>query len=389
MTKNYVGTKIVTAWPQTRSTADGLSVIEEDGYAVKYEDGYVSWSPKAVFESAYLEIGNTSGLLPHQIRVVAEYATTKDRAEKLKAFLGTDLFAGLEDIHEKERLARQYGILNELVEVLAERIEAFKSQSDACGEDEAADIESDETSLPLPGAEGSFGDQVHAENYEKVVQEHFPETTMAIVSAEKSNAESLEEAEAQGDPLVDAVAAARARHVANIPKLLEQLDQTCRNIFGQPLDNICEDIEKDLQERYDELYPIALAYQEAKIAEIFGVDLWAYLTANEVQRSNLLKAAQSLFEILPDLELAMRIKNDSKVDAGIHTVPAFGDLTAAIENQGQVGRVRAINHQRILRIALDPNDPDPMQTAAVFVDQVRNGTLEVLEITLIESKPAG
>lgn len=34
-------------------------LLEEDrapGYMVKYPDGYVSWSPKAVFEDAYREL---------------------------------------------------------------------------------------------------------------------------------------------------------------------------------------------------------------------------------------------------------------------------------------------------------------------------------------------
>ncbi|UIY58103.1 DUF2829 domain-containing protein [Burkholderia cepacia] len=51
MTKDYIGTKIVTAWHETR---DG-----KDGYAVKYSDGYISWSPKDIFEEAYRE---TSGI---------------------------------------------------------------------------------------------------------------------------------------------------------------------------------------------------------------------------------------------------------------------------------------------------------------------------------------
>ncbi|MCZ4073557.1 DUF2829 domain-containing protein [Agrobacterium sp. LMR679] len=45
MTQDYYGTKRVQAWPQEK---DGQS-----GYAVKYSDGYISWSPKDVFESAY------------------------------------------------------------------------------------------------------------------------------------------------------------------------------------------------------------------------------------------------------------------------------------------------------------------------------------------------
>lgn len=48
-TQFYVGVKLVEAWPEEK---DG-----KPGYAVKYEDGYTSWSPKDVFERAYLELG--------------------------------------------------------------------------------------------------------------------------------------------------------------------------------------------------------------------------------------------------------------------------------------------------------------------------------------------
>lgn len=47
MTKTYIGTKIITAWPESRPNGEG--------YAVKYADGYTSWSPKDVFEEAYRE----------------------------------------------------------------------------------------------------------------------------------------------------------------------------------------------------------------------------------------------------------------------------------------------------------------------------------------------
>lgn len=49
MSQFYVGVKIVFAWEQEK---DGKT-----GYAVKYQDGYISWSPKAVFEAAYLPMG--------------------------------------------------------------------------------------------------------------------------------------------------------------------------------------------------------------------------------------------------------------------------------------------------------------------------------------------
>jgi hypothetical protein len=45
MTHRYIGTKEITAWEQEK---DG-----QPGYAVKYADGYISWSPKEVFEAAY------------------------------------------------------------------------------------------------------------------------------------------------------------------------------------------------------------------------------------------------------------------------------------------------------------------------------------------------
>lgn len=65
--KQYIGTKLIEAEPAYRCTdGSGKVVITphpeetfpnypsiEDGYRVRYPDGYVSWSPKAVFEEAY------------------------------------------------------------------------------------------------------------------------------------------------------------------------------------------------------------------------------------------------------------------------------------------------------------------------------------------------
>ena len=49
MTQYYIGVKRIEAWPEEK---DG-----QPGYAVKYSDNYTSWSPKDVFEKAYLPIG--------------------------------------------------------------------------------------------------------------------------------------------------------------------------------------------------------------------------------------------------------------------------------------------------------------------------------------------
>lgn len=59
--KKYLGTKLVTAKPMTRVEAEiilGKSIkpakqeYSGEGYLVRYEDGYQSWSPKEVFDKA-------------------------------------------------------------------------------------------------------------------------------------------------------------------------------------------------------------------------------------------------------------------------------------------------------------------------------------------------
>lgn len=49
----FIGVKMVEAWPEEKN---GVA-----GYAVKYSDDYISWSPKNVFDSAYFEISEEDG----------------------------------------------------------------------------------------------------------------------------------------------------------------------------------------------------------------------------------------------------------------------------------------------------------------------------------------
>ena len=63
--KQYIGTKIIEAVPAVRLGGTGGEVYEEgqpiprsmglreQGYKVRYPDGYEIWSPKNVFEEAY------------------------------------------------------------------------------------------------------------------------------------------------------------------------------------------------------------------------------------------------------------------------------------------------------------------------------------------------
>ena len=66
--EKYLGVKIVEAEPcfgrnnkcvPENSEFDGTEI---NGYKVVYEDGYVSWSPKEVFEKAYRNLNLNHGV---------------------------------------------------------------------------------------------------------------------------------------------------------------------------------------------------------------------------------------------------------------------------------------------------------------------------------------
>ena len=63
--KKYIGTKLIEAEPMTRGDYNkykGWAIPadenpNDDGYKVKYNNNYISWSPAKEFEEAYSEIG--------------------------------------------------------------------------------------------------------------------------------------------------------------------------------------------------------------------------------------------------------------------------------------------------------------------------------------------
>lgn len=146
--KNYIGVKEIKAKSMTLGEYNDLRgwVIpaEEDpkkeGYLVEYAvdpttepnhpnyEGYVSWSPKEVFEKAYVEynLENVSreGLAPHQERVVDEYYDLIEKHNKLFMFFDTDIFKGL-DPKEKSRMKNQFLTMGCYAVILRERIINF------------------------------------------------------------------------------------------------------------------------------------------------------------------------------------------------------------------------------------------------------------------------
>ncbi len=101
--EKYIGTKQIEAKPMTRGeynwhrggTTPANENPEDEGYIVRYKDGYISWLPKKPFEEAYSKIGenplyDTALLMKSndfRERFQAEYIQLKIRYNGLKAML--------------------------------------------------------------------------------------------------------------------------------------------------------------------------------------------------------------------------------------------------------------------------------------------------------------
>ena len=139
--KPYIGTKTLNAKPMTRGLYNefrgwALPVDEnpdDHGYLVEYTDGgkanteafngYVSWSPKDVFERAYSEVV-VSSRLPHEQRVVEEKAELDARLANLIPFLSSDTCHAL-PFDERSRLKRQAEVMEMYSGILGASIAAF------------------------------------------------------------------------------------------------------------------------------------------------------------------------------------------------------------------------------------------------------------------------
>lgn len=74
MSKIYIGCKLIEAKPMTLDSFNARygreinpATKETEGYEVTYPDGYVSWSPKSVFENAYRELTHQELCMIHGV----------------------------------------------------------------------------------------------------------------------------------------------------------------------------------------------------------------------------------------------------------------------------------------------------------------------------------
>ena len=91
--KKYRCIKIVEAEPKKfdKELAERFpkadAKIGDEGYKVRYEEGYESWSPKEVFEKGYVSLSEDVGetpLQPYQKRLLNDFVELYDKIDKLR-----------------------------------------------------------------------------------------------------------------------------------------------------------------------------------------------------------------------------------------------------------------------------------------------------------------
>lgn len=125
--KKYIGTKEISAEPMTMGEAYRRGLLHagrvpseseksKDGYYVRYENGYESWSPADVFEKAY----KVTDTFLDRLRI--ERDELHDRYVKEKNYLSSPLAEKQLTPREKGSLAAQVEFMRQYLLCVEERI---------------------------------------------------------------------------------------------------------------------------------------------------------------------------------------------------------------------------------------------------------------------------
>lgn len=116
--KKYIGTKQIEAEPMVAGDASNLGFKTNgnggEGYHVRYEDGYESWSPKDVFEKAY-KVAETP-----LDRMTIESDELCGKFSKLASFIESENFKELDSITQG-MLKVQYRMMCNYWQILNQR----------------------------------------------------------------------------------------------------------------------------------------------------------------------------------------------------------------------------------------------------------------------------
>lgn len=129
--KRYLGKKEVMASPMSMKEAYDMGLLQsclkslringnKEGYLVKYDNGYQSWSPKDVFDNSYKVIDTPLD------RLYLECNELSDKYNKLVFFLekeGAKEFVG--DV-QFGLMEEQRDLMKGYIDILKERIELLK-----------------------------------------------------------------------------------------------------------------------------------------------------------------------------------------------------------------------------------------------------------------------
>lgn len=93
---------------------------DREGYLVKYDNGYQSWSPKDVFDNSYKVIDTPLD------RLYLEFNELSDRYNKLVFFLEKEGARGLVGDVQFGLMEEQRDLMKGYIDILKERIELLK-----------------------------------------------------------------------------------------------------------------------------------------------------------------------------------------------------------------------------------------------------------------------
>lgn len=130
--KKYIGVKQISAKPMTMGEAYENGLLQKnrtitenektlDGYYVEYDNGYVSWSPKDVFEKAY-HVADTP-----LDRMYIEYNELMDKHNKLVLFLGRKDAVEIAGENQVALMEQQKIQMHDYLLTLKERIELLNN----------------------------------------------------------------------------------------------------------------------------------------------------------------------------------------------------------------------------------------------------------------------
>nr|DAK52075.1 MAG TPA: hypothetical protein [Caudoviricetes sp.] len=130
--KKYIGVKQISAKPMTMGEAYENGLLQKnrtitenektlDGYYVEHDNGYVSWSPKDVFEKAY-NVADTP-----LDRMYIEYNELMDKHNKLVLFLGRKDAVEIAGENQVALMEQQKIQMHDYLLTLKERIELLNN----------------------------------------------------------------------------------------------------------------------------------------------------------------------------------------------------------------------------------------------------------------------